>query len=164
MASTPLYPAENISSVPAVRTLVSTVKDVISQEWQRDWRATGKIKWWFCGGEGGSRRGIRLSHCWFFTSIRQVKEGLIFPSLMKASTSWGLSQGAQWIGSGSWSAPVQDVVLWTWISDMGVYLPLRNSCNVSQKAAQLTVCHIFREERFYMYLFFFFLDPILLHV
>lgn len=72
-----------------------------------------------------------------FTSIRQVKEGQIFQSLMKASTSWGLCQDAQWIGSGWWSALGEAVVLLIWICDMAVYLLLHNPWNVSQKAAQL---------------------------
>lgn len=72
-----------------------------------------------------------------FTSIRQVKEGQIFQSLMKASTSWGLYQDAQWIWSGWWSALGEAAVLLIWICDMAVYLLLHNPWNVSQKAAQL---------------------------
>lgn len=98
----------------------------------RDHLAVGKIKW--CVGRADREVSlIDLS----FTSIRQVKEGQIFQSLMKASTSWGLYQDVQRIWSGWWSALAEAAVLLIWICDMAVYLLLHNPWNVSQKAAQL---------------------------
>lgn len=105
---------------------------MISQKWQKRPFTAGKIKW--CVGRAdGEVSLINLS----FTSIRQVKEGQIFQSLMKASTSWGLYQDVQRIWSGWWSALGEAAVLLIWICDMAVYLLLHNPWNVSQKAAQL---------------------------
>lgn len=108
---------------------------VISQGWQKRpfscWE--NKMVCWWGKGEVSL---IDLS----FTSIRQVKEGQIFQSLMKASTSWGLYQDVQWIWSGWRSALGEAAVLLIWICDMAVYLLLHNPWNVSQKAAQLIFC------------------------
>lgn len=89
MAPTPLYPAENISSVSAVETLVLTVekrdqprndKKRLESYWENK-----MVELW--GGGKGVREDLGGAIVRFFTSIRQVKEGQIFPSLMKASTS-----------------------------------------------------------------------------